>query len=92
MPQKIAIFLNASEPGDDYHSGGARFRRSDGEWIDTYEDFRSGDMLAWRYSMVHETSPVDTDAEVNWDTDDGFWIFAIEYVAAHERSEAANEG
>jgi hypothetical protein len=89
LPQKIAIFLNASEPGEDYHSGGARFRRSDGEWINTHDDFRSGDLLAWRYSMVHETSPIDSDAGVNWDNDDGFWIMAIEYVAAHEGSEVA---
>lgn len=90
LPQKVAVFLNLSEPGVDYHSGGLRFVGPDKKWIDTYEDFRCGDLLAWRYSMMHETSPVDAEAVLDWQSEDGLWIFAMDFVESHGLSHQAN--
>ena len=56
LPQRVALFLNLSEPREDYFNGGARFK-ANGSWISTFEHFRIGDVLAWRYDMVHEVAP-----------------------------------
>lgn len=87
-PAKVAIFLNASEPGTDYASGGAHFQtKADGR-IDTFDDFRIGDLLAWRYDLVHGVTPVDPEREVDWGADDGFWLMALEWTEAHPLSSA----
>ncbi len=88
LPQKISLFLNLSQPGSDYASGGARFR-CHGQWIDTSWAFRIGDVLAWRYDLIHAVAPVDGAAELSWEGDDGFWIYAVEYNEAHPNSSEA---
>ena len=85
LPQRVSLFLNLSEPGSDYQSGEARFKVK-GEWVSTFADFRLGDILAWRYSQVHGISAVDSDAQIDWESDDGLWIFALEMVATHPKS------
>jgi len=90
-PQRVAIFLNLSEPGEDYQSGSARFRHPTHGWIDTSETFRCGDLIAWHYSMVHELAPIDPDADIDWSGDNGLWIFAMEWVEAHDLSEAVSD-
>ena len=89
LPQKVSLFLNLSKPGRDYQSGSVRFKPAGGDWIDTHEDFQSGDLLAWRYDMLHETTAVDPEAEIDWAGDDGLWIFATEWVEAHLNSNAS---
>lgn len=91
LPQKVAVFLNLSEPGEDYQNGAMRFRTSDGEWISTFNELRCGDLVAWRYSMVHEAAAVDPEAEIDWSCDKGLWIFAIEHVPVHELSESVEK-
>ena len=87
-PQRVSIFLNLSDPGVDYRSGAARFRNASG-WLDTHADFRSGDMLAWRYDLVHDVSPVERNVPQKWEGDDGLWIAAVEWVDAHPNSTEA---
>jgi len=88
LPQKVALFLNLSEPGKDYASGAALFRNASG-WVDTHEDFRCGDLLAWRYDLVHGVSAVEPESPLRWDGDDGFWIAAMERFEAHPHSAVA---
>jgi hypothetical protein len=87
LPQKVATFLNLSEPGRDYRNGDARFRLG-GRWVSTTETFRCGDVLAWRYDLVHDIPPVDPDAPLDWTADDGLWILAPENVESHAHSNA----
>lgn len=77
LPQKVSLFLNMSEPGSDYHSGEGRFKMKS-NWISTFADFRLGDILAWRYDQVHGVSAIDPDAQIDWESDDGLWIFGVE--------------
>lgn len=88
LPQKVAIFLNLSEPGIDYASGAAVFRNAGG-WVDTFADFRCGDLLAWRYDLVHGISAVEPEAPLTWEGDDGLWIAAMERFEAHPHSSVA---
>ena len=88
LPQKVAIFVNLSEPGRDYASGAALFRNASG-WVDTFADFRCGDLLAWRYDLVHGVSPVEPEAPLSWAGDDGLWIAAMERFEAHPHSHVA---
>lgn len=88
LPQKVAIFLNLSEPGVDYASGAAVFRNTGG-WVDTFADFRCGDLLAWRYDLVHGISAVEPEAPLTWEGDDGLWIAAMERFEAHPHSSVA---
>lgn len=88
LPQKVAIFLNLSEPGGDYAQGAAIFRNGSG-WVDTFADFRCGDLLAWRYDLVHGISPIEPEAPLTWDSDDGLWIAAMERFEAHPHSKVA---
>jgi hypothetical protein len=88
LPQRVAVFLNLSEPGVDYSSGSAVFRNGSG-WVDTIDDFRCGDLLAWRYDLVHGVRPVEPERPLCWDGDDGLWIVAMERFEAHPLSKAA---
>ena len=88
LPQKVAIFLNLSEPGRDYASGAAVFRNAAG-LINTFDDFRCGDLLAWRYDLVHGVSAVEAGGPVLWQGDDGLWIAAMERFEAHPHSKVA---
>lgn len=87
-PAKVAIFVNASEPGTDYDGGAARFRTEADGWIDTFDEFRIGDLLAWRYDLLHDVAPVDPGRAVDWGKDDGLWILAMEWTEAHPLSHA----
>ncbi|MFN0127179.1 MAG: hypothetical protein ACKV19_10905 [Verrucomicrobiales bacterium] len=88
LPQKVAVFLNLSEPSRDYASGAAVFRNASG-WVDTFADFRCGDLLAWRYDLVHAISRVGPESRLTWDGDDGLWIAAMERFEAHPHSKVA---
>lgn len=88
LPQKVALFLNLSEPGRDYASGAARFRNASG-WVDTFADFRCGDLLAWRYDLVHAVSAVEPERPLTWEGDDGLWIAAMERFESHPQSKVA---
>lgn len=88
LPQKVAIFLNLSEPGHDYSSGAAVFHNASG-WVDTFADFRCGDLLAWRYDLVHGISRVEPESPLTWEGDDGLWIAAMERFEAHPHSNLA---
>jgi hypothetical protein len=85
LPQRVSIFLNLSQPGVDYSSGGVSFKAR-GAWIKTFEHFRTGDLLAWRYDMSHEVEPTDPEMPLKWEGDDGFWIYAIEMEEVHSAS------
>lgn len=87
LPQRVSLFLNLSEPGKDYYRGAVRFRMKR-NWIDTHDVFTIGDVLAWRYDAVHETTPIDEMEPLSWSGDDGFWIFALEGADVHKHSEA----
>jgi hypothetical protein len=84
-PQRIAIFLNLSEPGRDYPAGATRFfpHRT---WMDTHASFRCGDLLAWRYDLVHDVTPIHPEVPLTWAGDDGLTIAALEMVEAHPHS------
>ena len=82
---RVAMFLNLSEPGVDYGSGGAAFRTADG-WVDTFAPFRIGDIMAWRYDLIHSVIPVDPAGPPSWTGDDGFWIYALEGHEVHKAS------
>jgi hypothetical protein len=88
LPQKVSVFINLSEPGVDYHSGAARFRSKTGR-VDTHEEFQMGDVLAWRYDLLHDVSPVDGGQPLTWDGDDGLWIAAVEGADVHPKSKAS---
>lgn len=79
-PSRIAVFLNLSEPEQDYNSGGLRFFTHD-QWIDTYHTFKAGDMVAWRQDLPHSIEPINASSPVTFDTK-GFWIFYVEYFPA----------
>ena len=85
LPQRVSLFLNLSEPGVDYSSGGVSYR-SKGAWIETFAEFRSGDILAWRYDLIHDVRPVDPNDTLKWEGDDGFWIYALEMEEVHKAS------
>lgn len=85
-PTRVALFLNLSEPGSDYHSGAARFHTVRHGWINTFEDFRIGDVLAWRYDLVHDIDPIDPGDTPVWEGDDGLWICAMEGTETHLQS------
>ncbi len=85
LPQRVSIFLNLSQPGVDYSSGGVSFK-AHGAWVKTFEHFRMGDILAWRYDMFHEVEPTDPNMPLRWEGDDGFWIYALEMEEVHSVS------
>jgi hypothetical protein len=85
LPQRVSLFLNMSEPGVDYVSGGVSYRSSGG-WIVPSDDYRLGDILAWRYDMIHDVRPVDPNEPLTWEGDDGFWIYALEMDEIHKAS------
>jgi hypothetical protein len=85
LPQRVSLFLNMSEPGVDYSSGGVSYR-SNGAWVVPFAEFRLGDILAWRYDMIHDVRPVDPNETLKWEGDDGFWIYALEMEEIHKAS------
>jgi hypothetical protein len=87
LPQRVSLFLNLSEPGIDYQSGAARFLVNE-TWADTHNDFRIGDILAWRHDQIHDVTAVDPEAAISWANDDGLWILAVEMPAAYGKSKA----
>ena len=89
QPQRIALFLNLSQPGVDYASGGVTFK-AHGAWVEPFDQFRIGDILAWRYDMIHDVKPVDPDRPLSWEGDDGFWIYALEMDEVHKASRAVD--
>lgn len=89
LPQRVSLFLNLSEPGADYASGGVTYR-TNGAWTDPFAEFRNGDILAWRYDMIHDVRPVDPHAKLKWEGDDGFWIYALEMEEVHKASNVAD--
>lgn len=88
LPQRVSLFLNMSEPGVDYLSGGVSYRTRK-TWTAPLEQFGIGDILAWRYDLVHRVLAVDPDASLTWQGDDGFWIFAMEMDEMHKASAPA---
>ncbi len=89
-PARVALFLNLSEPGTDYASGAAQFHTAGHGWVDTHDEFRIGDVLAWRYDLVHGVSAVEPGGDPIWEGDDGLWIFAMEWVESHPKSGPAS--
>jgi hypothetical protein len=89
LPQRVSVFLNLSQPGIDYAQGGVSFKPHDA-WIGTFEEFRLGDVLAWRYDMLHQVEPVDPGRPQKWDGDDGYWIYALEMDHIHALSNAVH--
>jgi hypothetical protein len=89
LPQRISVFLNLSEPAADYASGGAAYKTS-GLWIAPFEDFRIGNLLAWRYDLTHQVLPVDPGEPLKWEGDDGFWLYGLEMDEVHKHSKLAD--
>ena len=85
LPQRVSLFLNLSEPEVDYSSGGVSYR-SNGALVKPFAQFRMGDVLAWRYDMIHDVRAVDPDQKLKWEGDDGFWIYALEMDEVHKAS------
>jgi hypothetical protein len=90
LPQKVEFFLNLSQPGEDYHCGGADFKTPAGA-VGTCDCCEMGDIIAWRYDLPHRTATIDPDADLNWDGDDGFWLLAVEVITAHDHSHVEDE-
>jgi hypothetical protein len=82
------IRLHMWEPRIDYLSGGVTYRTT-GTWTVAFEQFRMGDILAWRYDMLHGIEAVDPEAPLTWLRDDGFWHFALEMDEVHKASAKA---
>ena len=85
LPRKVSIFVNMSEPGVDY--------LSDTAWFNLYgqkhfvrDQFLMGDLLLWRYDLMHGVDEVDGDFPLSWGGDDGFWLLALEEVEAQKYS------
>ncbi|MEM8953387.1 MAG: hypothetical protein AAGD22_04465 [Verrucomicrobiota bacterium] len=85
LPQKVELFVNLSQPGVDYQSGGASFKTPAGK-LESFHCYDIGDLLAWRYDMIHNVDPVDPEESVDWSKDDGFWILAMEMIESHDNS------
>jgi hypothetical protein len=90
-PQKVSVLINLSQPGRDYSSGGARFRLR-GRWVDTTDLFALGDVLVWRYNLPHAMGPVDPDASIDWELQNGLCILAIELTAAWGKTRVWESG
>lgn len=85
LPQKVSLFLSLSDPGKDYISGGARFKVNS-EWIEIIDHLRIGDIVAWRYDLIHEVVPIDVGDSLDWNSEDGLWIFSIERIETYQYS------
>jgi hypothetical protein len=73
-PQKIGFILNLSELGVDHNTGGAYFEHENTR-IDTTEQHDIGDMIIFRFNMLHGVSIVDKpDNFTKWDPDGGVWV------------------
>lgn len=86
LPRKVMALASLSTPGKDHSEPSLRLTAGGGEIA---PDFRAGDILVWRYDLPHEFLPVDPAVECDWDADDGCWIFGMEMVEAHQKSELA---
>ena len=88
LPHRVALFLNLSQPGSDYHNGGMEFF-THGVCVDTREMLRLGDIVVMRADLTHGVSPIDPDHALNWNDEDGLWVMAVEFIGSHSNSRVA---
>jgi hypothetical protein len=85
--QAVVPTLMMSEPGVDFHEGGAFMKNTGGDliWIEKYA--RPGDVVLFSPQLVHGVAPIDPEAALNWTAFEGRWmsIFAVNKLAANTR-------
>lgn len=85
-PTRVALFLNLSEHGVDYETGGLIFKTG-GNWINISKNYEMGDIVAWRQDLPHGIAPVDPESPLSFNSHDGFWIFYVECFEAAKLSD-----
>jgi hypothetical protein len=71
------LILAGSIYDQDYKSGGVRFHVPGKGWIETETQHVAGDIILFRYDLLHEITPVDPSGNVDWTRDDGRWSFVF---------------
>jgi len=84
-PQKIGLILQLSRHGTDYEDGGTVFETPFGK-VSMKGAQDIGDLVLFRYDLVHEVPLVDVNASANWESSDGKWSMVLELLKTHENS------
>jgi hypothetical protein len=77
-PQKVGLVLGMSERGRDFHAGATHFD-VEGEDVGTDLVHSIGDMILFRFDIPHWITPIDPDAELDYEASQGRWTLVLPY-------------
>ena len=86
-PQRLGLITSLSRLSDDFEKGGTTFRTPFG-FVDTNESHDIGDIIIFRYDLVHAVAPVDEEQAIDWEAESGKWSMLLELRATHRLSTA----
>jgi hypothetical protein len=90
-PQRIGLITSLSRIGEDVTAGATCFRTPAGR-VDTTHSHDIGDIVAFRYDLPHEVTPVDEHKTLNWNSDAGKWSVVLELRETHALSHNQQPG
>jgi hypothetical protein len=77
-PQRVGLILGISERGRDFDVGATHFD-VDGEDIGTDLVHNIGDMVLFRFDVLHWITPVDPDAQIDYSSNKGRWTLVLPF-------------
>jgi hypothetical protein len=86
-PQRLGLITSLSRLGDDFVKGGTTFRTPFG-FVDTNESHNIGDIIIFRYDLIHAVAPVDEEQSIDWNAESGKWSMLLELRSTHGQSTA----
>lgn len=88
LPQKVGLILSMAEMQKDFTGGGTVFLTSRG-LVDTSKHHNMGDLILFRYDLIHAVTEIDSDEEIDWAKENGRWSLVLELISTHGRSEVS---
>ncbi len=77
-PQKAGLILGLSQQGEDFKTGGTRFKLGE-EWVSVEDHMNMGDITIFKYDLFHDVSLVDGDEFLDWSSEYGRWTMVIPF-------------
>jgi hypothetical protein len=84
-PQRIGLITSLARIGADFKSGGTTFVTPFG-FVDTSESHDIGDVILFRYDLLHAVTAVDEGATLDWASDAGKWSLVLDLRDTHRHS------
>lgn len=72
--QRVVLSCQLSQMGADFAVGGLWYRTPGGDKIGVDPHTTAGDVFVFHPQLAHGVDPVDPDATLDWNADDGRWM------------------